>query len=501
MPSLSFPRLLDRFRTAHAAHPHRFRAAGLAALAVVVLVTSLQYAAKVSKPADDGRQSRSAFLRWRAMIRDVFAGANVYVGKNEYPNPPVMAIVLRPFAELPPVVGAMAWFYSKVLMAVLAALWTFRLVSSPLAPALRGEGPGVRGDSEDPSPGGEAPPPSPRSGERVKPRPLAPQSWGEGKDIPDAVKATAILVALPALVGDLTHNNVNIFILFLIAACLELYRRGRDAASGLVLALAVACKVTPLLFLGYFAWKRAWRIVAGCTVGLVLWLAVVPGAAFGWERNAQLLTDWYKLMVERPVLKGEITTEHPNQALPGFVYRLFTHSPSFIAYEKTPEGDIPVPAAYHNVADIGRPTAWVVVKALTAAFALAVVLLCRPGMTERQGWRFAAECGLIVLGMLLFSERTWKHHAVTLLIPAAALACAATLDLPRGVRRFAVGSLVASALLMTLPGLLGTRAQDLALVYGTHTAAFLLLTAAVCAVLGRAAAARERPLIPDRSDS
>ena len=88
-----------------------------------------------------------------------------------------------------------------------------------------------------------------------------------------------------------------------------------------------------------------------------------------------------------------------------------------------------------------------------------MVLLCRAPRTERQGWRFAAECGLIVLGMLLFSERTWKHHAVTLLIPAAALAYAATLDLPRRLRGFVVGSLVASGLLMTLPGLFGSRGR------------------------------------------
>jgi hypothetical protein len=368
------------------------------------------------------------------MILDVFTGANPYVGKNEYPNPPVMAIVLRPFAELPPITGAMTWFFAKVLMAALAALWTFRLVAA-------------------------------------------------GEPLPDGVWAAGILLALPAITGDLSHNNVNIFILFLMALCLELYRRGRDSASGVVLALAIACKVTPVLFVAYFVWKRAWRLVAACLVGLVLWLAVVPGAVFGWERNQELITDWYRLMIERPVLKGEITTEHPNQAIPGFVYRLFTHSPSFIAYDRTPKGDIPVPAEYHNIVDIGRPAAWVVVKTLTAAFVLAVVVLCRGPRTERQGWRFAAECGLILLGMLLFSERTWKHHAVTLLLPATVLAFAATLDSPERTRRFIVRSLVAAALFMTLPGLFGSRAQDLALVYGSHTAAFVLLTVSICLVL------------------
>ena len=215
----SFPQLRSRFRAAYFAHPERFRTAFLGLLAIIILVTSLQYAAKVAKPAENGHLSRSAFLRWRAMILDVFAGANVYVGKNEYPNPPVMAIVLRPFAELPPVVGAMTWFYAKVLMAVLAAVWTFRLVGGqPHAPA--------------PSPVG--------GGGNQSPAPL-------GGGVGEGYKAAAILLALPAIIGDLSHNNVNIFILFLVAACLELYRRRRDFGAGLVLGFAIACKVTPLL--------------------------------------------------------------------------------------------------------------------------------------------------------------------------------------------------------------------------------------------------------------
>src|SRR5437762_12357552 len=37
------------------------------------------------------------------------------------------------------------------------------------------------------------------------------------------------------------------------------------------------------------------------------------------------------------------------------------------------------------------------------------------------GWPAAAEFALIVLGMLLFSERTWKHHCVTLMLPFGVL--------------------------------------------------------------------------------
>jgi ATP-dependent RNA/DNA helicase IGHMBP2 len=58
---------------------------------------------------------------------------------------------------------------------------------SPLAPALRGEGSGVRGDSQAPSPGGEAPPPSPRN-------------RGEGQDAADAPGSPGLNVSQLAAV-------------------------------------------------------------------------------------------------------------------------------------------------------------------------------------------------------------------------------------------------------------------------------------------------------------
>jgi hypothetical protein len=458
--------LFARLRLAHAADPRRVRAVFFAVLAALVLLTSAKYAIKINKPGDRGEQTRSAFLRWREMVNGVFHGANIYTGTNEYPNPPVMAVLLRPFAALPPVAGALAWFYAKVLMAVLAAEWAFRLVGEEVRSG------GVRSEEKK----AEVPPPHSSL--------LTPHS----SLALDLARGGAIVLCLPALLGDLSHNNVNIFILFLVVGCLEAFRRQLDTLAGLALALAVACKVTPLLFVAYFAWKRCWRVLGAALVGLVLWLAVVPGLTFGWDRTRELMTGWYALMIERPLLKGEITTEHANQAVVGVVYRLFTHSPSYIRYEKTPEGDIPTPAEYHNLADIGRPAAWVLVKILTAGFALAVVLLCRArvrGPTDpRQGWRFAAECGLICLGMLLFSERTWKHHAVVLLLPLAALTYAvAVVELPRRVRRVALGALGACFVLTAGTGLLVGRAHDLAQVYGAHTVAFALLAMAVGLIL------------------
>jgi hypothetical protein len=103
--------------------------------------------------------------------------------------------------------------------------------------------------------------------------------------------------------------------------------------------------------------------------------------------------------------------------------------------------------------------------------------------------RFAAEVSLIVLGMLLLSERTWKHHGTVLLFPFAVLAFAV---FTRPTRKWLIAVLVAVGLLTVVPGMLPTRAADLALVYGTYTIAFVLLTVAVCWVL----ASRPNPSAP-----
>lgn len=426
--------------------PARWRAAFAAVLAVVLLATAAKYSAKIRKASVLGTQTRSAFLRWRAQIvgdtwpdgrpiPGLKQGADPYRLYN-YPNPPIMALVLWPFFELPPAAGALTWFAVKVALAALMVAWAFRLAAPP------------------------------------------------GQDLPDAAKAAALLLGLHPLLGDLSHGNVNIFIAFLVLGGVELYRRRLDVAAGLALGLAVACKVTPALFLPYFLWKRAWRTAAAMLVGVGLWLFVVPGAVLGWERNVTLLAGWFDGMVRPFLIDGQVTSEHANQSIPGLVARLLTAQPSELGYDD--EGR-PFPAEFHNLTDIGPVWAKRLVQACQAAFVLAVVALCRTPVANgaaRQGPRFAAEVALILLGMLLFSERTWKHHAVALVVPYAVL-CGAIARYPVGLarRRLLAGIAAVTAALAVVPSLLGSDSQDTALAYGTHTAAFVLLAAGMAAVL------------------
>ncbi len=131
-----------------------------------------------------------------------------------------------------------------------------------------------------------------------------------------------------------------------------------------------------------------------------------------------MLTSWYEKMVEPFVVGGEITSAHENQSLPGLSVRLLTHRPSWVVFKDSksePE------LRCDNLFDLDPRVPRGIVKGAMLIFAALVVWRCRTPLTAQAGWRLCAEFALIVLGMLLFSERTWKHHCVTLMLPFGVL--------------------------------------------------------------------------------
>jgi len=402
--------------------------------------------------------NRSAFDRWQPQISDLGNGVDIAQRYN-YPNPPIMALLLYPLARLPDTVqrlgiskqaattfAALCWFYIKAGLTLLVFRWVFQLVAE------------------------------------------------SGRPFPLWAKCLTVLLALRPIMSDLQHGNVNLFILFLVVAALMAYRRQRDVLSGIVLGLAIACKVTPALFLPYLVWKRSWKTLAGCAAGLVLflWPGVVPALLMGWGRNEQHLMSWYDDMVRPFVLEGKVTSEHNNQSLPGLVARLATDSPSFSTYV---HGQY-TPTHYDNLLHLSPGQARFLVKGCMGLFALLVVWICRTPTTPRQGWRLSAEFSIVLLGMLLFSERTWKHHCVTLVLPFAVIGYyLATCSPGKGMRAYLFGSLAVSMLLIGAtstvqdstsdPGRLYQVFAKQAQVYGAFVIAYFVLLAALVVLLKR----------------
>lgn len=381
---------------------------------------SVKYAMKVS-------DKRSAINRWQPQILGLEQGEDLSQ-KYQYPNPPIMAILLFPLAKLPPLWMALIWYYLKVVMIVFCFHWIFTLVER------------------------------------------------NGFPFPFWAKVLTVILSLRPINGDLQHGNVNIFIFFAVVAGLYLFAQRRDIMGGVMIGLAIACKVTPALFIPYFVWKRSWKVLGGLVVGLVLflWPGVIPGMVLGFEENQKQLLSWYREMVHPFIVEGKVWSEHNNQSLPGLVYRLFTHSPSFSDYVENKY----TPLEYHNVADLPVPLVRWILKGALAVFAFLVFLCCRNDVDKRGGWGLSAEFALVTLGMLLFSERTWKHHCVTLVLPFAVLSYLLAIRLQdRGKLLVPALGIGLSTILMwlTSTGLMNDDFAKEAQVYGCYTWAFVLL--------------------------
>ena len=338
-------------------------------------------------------EQRSAFIRWRPQVQEFWRGINIYETRY-FPNPPILPIALSPLTALPPVMGAMCWFALKVALAAASVLLCFRMVR----------------------PSEQRPPPS----------------W---------FQAGVLFFCLRPFLGDLHHGNNNLVILFLIVAALEAWRRGCDVLAGLVLALAISFKVTPALFLVYFLFKGSYRTVASTILGIGVFLLIVPSMIIGPAFNGECLGTWWHHMLSPFLTAGASSPQEINQSMVGVLSRLLTDT-------ATGDGRYDVHLDLNLVA-WSPVTVRLVIKGLSVGFVVLLAFLCRTKTDRRDDPRLLGEFALVVLTMLFLSERSWKHHFVTLLLPYTYLMWQFT-DPPMRLRaRLAIaGALWASVLLM-----------------------------------------------------
>jgi hypothetical protein len=304
---------------------------------------------------------RSAFVRWQPQVLEFWSGVNIY-DKMIFPNPPIVPILMTPFMLLPTLPAAMCWFAFKVALTAATMTMLFDIVRPP------------------------------------------------GKQLPAFFRSIVLLLSLRPILGDLHHANNNLVILFLIVAMIQAWRKGRDVLSGLLLALATSFKVTPALFFVYLAYKRSWRALGAAVLGMGLFIAVVPSVIIGPKFNYECLKTWCSRMVSPYVVRNEMSGTEINQSMPGVMVRLLTDV-------KTGSKRYDVHHDYLNVASLSSPLVRRAVKLTAIGLVLLLGLLCTTRFRDRTDPRLLGEAGLVVLTMLFVSERSWKHHYVTLIIP------------------------------------------------------------------------------------
>jgi hypothetical protein len=205
--------------------------------------------------------------------------------------------------------------------------------------------------------------------------------------------AACLFEFLP-LIWAMAIGQTSLLVLVLLTGALLAFRRGADAAAGVLVGVAATVKLTPALLAVYFAWRRRHRaaLAAGATFAA---LQAAGVALLGWEVHRIF---YLELL---PAMAGG-TCYFLNQSLGALFNRLLT------------DGDV------RQVALVDSTAA----RLLASAASVGLIALCAPRLRRaRPDVPLGDELqfGVVILLTLAVSPISWTHHYLTALLPLAAV--------------------------------------------------------------------------------
>ena len=239
--------------------------------------------------------------------------------------------------------------------------------------------------------------------------------------------------------GNFDHIQVNIVVFALALGGLYRQRTGRETSGSMLLGLAAALKVMPVVFIPYLAYRRRWR-AAITTTAVVAMCSLSPVLVFGWSRFWDYLWAW------RDALRAGWGVGKMNQSV-------FAMWDRFVGHGLMPFSSPGV----NDLAESGHPIVNVAV-AVTFIVVVSVAWWVLRDGPPNDDWEALAEWSAVFIVASIFGPVAWKAYLVVLLLPNALLFAAwRTERLDARGRRTAGYFLLAAFLFgaLSMPGLLG----------------------------------------------
>jgi alpha-1,2-mannosyltransferase len=187
------------------------------------------------------------------------------------------------------------------------------------------------------------------------------------------------------------QGQLNAVLLPILVGAWAADRQDREQAAGVLIGLAGALKIMPLLFLGYFLVRGRWRAAAAGAAGFLA-ANLLAAAILGPGVFREYVDGMSKLSPHR--------SDRTNAALPGLAAKLF------------------YPTKYRLIEPLYRSATidkGFAVVAVVLILGLTVTTVCKVrGPQEKdQAWE------LLFIGYLLVGPLTWPHSLIFLLLPVA----------------------------------------------------------------------------------
>ena len=276
-----------------------------------------------------------------------------------------------------------------------------------------------------------------------------------------AVRVITVLIVAQYFVMVVHYGNAHLIAISLLFAALFFYLRKKLPLAGLLMALAITIKLTPLIILPYFVLKKQWRLLA-LTVLFLLVINLIPSFYFGFAKNTELLKTWYTHVVsdqEFHEINGPI-----NLSLKGQMRRYLTE----VDYNSRIDGDVNYrPVNFGSLPAKVVDRIWIAVAAIVFIFGLLLIVWSarkRSGSGGREG--DLLELGLMICLMLFVGPLTSKIYLIALMWPVFFLAAFAFTSSSPGARFGKRTLITVAAINLILPLLPGSSIQRLLLVFG-----------------------------------
>jgi hypothetical protein len=239
------------------------------------------------------------------------------------------------------------------------------------------------------------------------------------------------------MLEEFRGGNIHFLVVWLVVIAIDRIERSQPRRGGAALAVAIAAKLTPALFVPLLLLRRQLRAVVATIAALAL-IFVTPAAIWGMRMNVHLL-EGFALFARS---KGSGAS---NESFRGLVIHLLTSNPVIgqgaLHVTLTPAESVRVDAL------------WLTFSAVVlAAFAAAA---WRPPADVRTR---LLDYSAVMMIILLISPHTQRIYFCSLFFPCAVLSAQPAGPAPSRHRRLIHGSLAAAfAIGSLLPALLPGR--------------------------------------------
>ncbi|MDP1852731.1 MAG: glycosyltransferase family 87 protein [Candidatus Omnitrophota bacterium] len=217
------------------------------------------------------------------------------------------------------------------------------------------------------------------------------------KSLPVYFYFLSFFLTLRFLLVLLSRVQSDFLVLFFLVLSIWFLRLKREVLSGFSLATAIMVKITPLIFIPYFIYRKFYKAAFASCAGILLYLWL-PSLNLGWEKNVSYLKGWLNLLFAST---PELILWYKNQSLLSCIFRLFS-------------GNSPV--RIFLLPPLLIKGIFLLIASLMIFFAL---YFCRNLVFYKKkefSFGHLLEFSLILICMVLFSPLAWKHTFLHLLV-------------------------------------------------------------------------------------